>query len=139
MLLDNSPFNRVVTLGQMSLGNSLLRHEAISNNIANVDTPFYKRKMIAFEAELNRVLKREKEIDPPFASTNQRHIPFSTKKHFTSVVPKIYEEFDTNFRNDKNNVDIEKEVSDLVKNNFYFQSVTRSISEHFVRIKSVLA
>ncbi len=139
MLIENSPFNRVVTLGQMALGNNLLRHEAISNNIANVDTPFYKRKMITFESELNRVLEQEKKISPPFHTTNERHIPFETKKHYTSVTSKILEEFDTNFRNDKNNVDIEKEVSDMVKNNLHFEAISKSISDHFVRIKSVLA
>ncbi len=139
MLVDNSSFNRVISLGQMGLSNNLLRHEAISNNIANVDTPFYKRKMITFEAELNRVLESEKRIDPPFKTTDSRHIPFETKKHYSSVNSRIFEEFDTNFRNDKNNVDIEKEVSDMVKNNLHFEAITKSISDHFVRVKSVMA
>ena len=39
---------------------SWLRNEAISNNIANVDTPNYKRQDVAFETELTRALNTTK-------------------------------------------------------------------------------
>jgi len=38
---------------EKSLDAALLRNEAISQNIANVDTPGYKRKTVAFEEYLN--------------------------------------------------------------------------------------
>ena len=39
---------------------SWLRNEAISNNIANVDTPNYKRQDVSFEAELQHALGASK-------------------------------------------------------------------------------
>ena len=35
-----------------------MRNEVISNNIANVNTPNYKRQDVAFEGELSRALSK---------------------------------------------------------------------------------
>ena len=35
------------------------RHQAIANNIANVDTPNYQRATVSFEDELKRSLRSE--------------------------------------------------------------------------------
>ena len=134
-----SRFVRSVNVLQMHMGNAVRRQEAISNNISNVDTPHYKRKMITFESEFNRVLASEKRVPTPFRSTDSRHIPAEVPKHYLSVNSNVLEEFDSNYRNDKNNVDIEKEVGDMVKNSLHYNASATIISRTFARIKSVMA
>ncbi len=135
---ENSPFSRTLSLSQMSLSASTLRHQAVANNIANVDTPHYKRKMITFESELNRVIAMEKETPLPFKVSDARHLPLEEPKHYSEVRANILEEFDSNYRNDKNNVDIEKEISDQVKTSLHYTAVSRILNNHFKRFKSVL-
>jgi flagellar basal-body rod protein FlgB len=53
------------------------RNEVISNNIANVDTPQFKRSNVSFEDELNKALDSS---DLDMKTTDQRHI--STKSDF---------------------------------------------------------
>ncbi|BBM89292.1 flagellar basal body rod protein FlgB [Spirochaetota bacterium] len=139
VFLNHSPYARTVRLSQMSLGTSSLRHQAISNNISNVDTPHYKRKMITFESELNRVIAKEKAPPIPFKITSTRHLPPEDPKHYYDVTSNILEEYDTNYKNDKNNVDIEKEIGDQVKNNLHYGAVTTIMTNSFGRFRSVLA
>ena len=40
---------------------------------------------------------------------------------------------------DKNNVDIEKEIADEVKNTLHYSAVTTAVGNSFKRLKSVLA
>lgn len=130
-------FNKISQLSQNILNVNILRQGAISNNIANVDTPHYKRKAIVFEAELNRVINQKEE--PAFLKTTHiKHFNIKSKKSYLDVKSSVIEEYDTNYRNDKNNVDIEKETSDLVKNSMQYEAVISHINQRFRRLKSVI-
>jgi len=59
---------------EKSLDAALLRNEAISQNIANVDTPGYKRKTVAFEEYLNDARAKIKGI-----RTRPEHIPVGAR------------------------------------------------------------
>ena len=135
---DNSIFSRNLSLNQKALSVSVLRKQVIANNIANVDTPHYKRHMVSFESELNRAIDEANRPGYPTKMKDVRHIPFSSPKDVMTVKPKVHVEFDSNYRNDKNNVDIEKEIADEIKNTLYFSSVTQAVNNSFKRIQSVL-
>ncbi len=122
----------------MLLSNSIVRGEAISDNIANVDTPHYKKKKVSFESELARVLNQKEIQKLSLHTTHPRHISFGEIKDYREVKSRITEEYDTNYRNDKNNVDVEKEISDLTKNYLHFNAIVNSVSQRFTRIKSVI-
>jgi len=102
------------------------RHELISNNLANVDTPGYKRYDIAFEELLKSKLYRK---SIPLTSTNDRHI--NSKKQLSDIKPKIYRENESSHRNDKNNVDIDKEMVEMVKNTLSYNIISEQISTNF--------
>lgn len=134
----HSYFDKVSNVSSMLLGNNMVRGEAIANNIANVDTPHYKRKEVSFESELTRVLKQENTPKDNLLTTHKLHIGFSEARDYRTVESRITEEYDTNYRNDKNNVDIEKEVSDLTKNYMHYNAVVSTVNQRFARIKSVI-
>ena len=54
-LFGSQPIN----LLEKALAGSSLRHKVISNNIANINTPGYKRMEVSFEEELAAVAQRE--------------------------------------------------------------------------------
>ena len=139
-MFNGSFFGEGVNLAQKSLGTSFLRQQVIANNIANVDTPHYKRKTVTFESELNRVL-HERDRFPKYAllTKHKKHFQDSFKKEIGQVFPQVIQEHDTHYRNDKNNVDIEKEMSDLVKNSMHYNAVATKISSYLNKLKSVVA
>ena len=138
MFNDTSRFNRSLDLLSRGLDVVTLRRQTIANNIANVDTPHYKRQFVTFESELNRVIESNDKKPTPTLRTHSRHFQFDAPKNPDQVKAKVQVEYDSNFRNDKNNVDIEKEISDGVKNGLHYQALSSSIRLSFNRIRSVL-
>lgn len=61
---------------EAGLKGSELRHQAISQNIANVDTPNYKSKSVQFKQAL------DEEMSKTVASyrTNEKHLEFSSSQ-----------------------------------------------------------
>lgn len=140
MIGEGSIHNKQIYLATKALGVSVLRSRIMSNNIANVDTPGYKRKTVNFEAELNRVMAKDQLADVYPAKTNDaRHISFYDRKDYKDVEPSVFTEFDTNYRNDKNNVDIDREMTDLTTNSLYYNAVSQALNNSFRRMKTVLA
>ena len=87
---------------------SWLRNEAIANNIANVDTPNYKREDVTFQKELKRALLRS-----PYSSMDEKVKNLSTDR----LQARTYKDYaGYAYRLDGNNVDIETENTILAKN-----------------------
>ena len=109
---------------------SWLRNEAISNNIANVDTPGYKRQDVAFEAELEKALGMNR-----YVSMDEK--VSSIKSNRLKPVPYTdYSEY--SYRLDGNNVDIENENVYLAENQLKYQGLLTSISQEFTNLQSVM-
>lgn len=127
-------FNRTKTV-EKAMDASWLRNEAIAQNIANVDTPGYKRKTVAFEQFLNDA------IDNNGISgfrTDKRHIPIG-RKNVGEVEPEVTEDNSSlSVRLDGNNVDIENEMADMAKNSIKYNVLTQSLSSRFRSMKSVI-
>ena len=109
------------------------RHKAISNNIANADTPNYKRKYVTFRNELKSALGNHNDLEV----TNKRHISIHAS-NLDSVQPKVAREENTSFRNDGNNVSVEHEMAELAKNSLEYRSLVKQISNQFKRLDSVI-
>lgn len=118
-----------------SLSATFLRHEIIANNIANVDTPGFKRLDVTFKEALKEALKKDTFRG---VRTNPRHIPIGPPT-LDKVKPVIYRETDTFFRNDKNNVDIDVEMGELAKNNIVYTALTRLITEKYNSLKTSIS
>jgi len=138
-MVGNSLFEKTMYIAQRSLGADTLRKKVIANNIANVDTPHYKRHTVTFESEMNRALQEERKTRFLLNTTHERHIPGFKVKHFSETAPRVHVEFNTNYRNDKNNVDIEKEISDEVKNSLHYSAMTTAVGNNYRKLRSVMA
>ncbi len=96
-----------------------LRHSAISQNIANADTPYYKRKEVVFEDYLSRVLYNGPDVRAERG--DDKHVHFSTE--IIHIRPTIHAETDSRYRNDYNNVDVDREMSILAKNQLSYNAI----------------
>ncbi len=106
---------------EKALNASLARNDTISQNIANVDTPNYKRKDVAFEQYFADSLNR--------ANMND----------VDDVQPTIIEDnSDNKMRIDGNNVDIDSEMSYLAKNTIKYNALIQLINSNFSKIKNVI-
>ena len=109
-------FDSKFTVLEKSLDAYSIRSRALANNIANVNTPKYKREDIQFEELLSEALD---ENNPKIEGsiTNSKHMEINSIPKIESLEPNFIKEKNTFMKNDKNNVDIEKEHAEFTKNN----------------------
>jgi flagellar basal-body rod protein FlgB len=120
---------------EKALNASLARNDTISQNLANVDTPNYKRKDIAFEQYLNNSLD-ESNLEGKL--TDKRHIPINSKD-IDSIEPTVTEDnSDTSMRIDGNNVDVDSEMAYLAKNTIKYNALVQLINSNFNKTKNVI-
>jgi len=134
----NTDYGKKMNIMEMAMGASLVRRETIADNIANADTPFFKRSEVTFESQLQRAIESEKEPEFPALMTDERHISFDQMIDYKGVKPKVVVEYDSIYRNDKNNVDIDKEMSDANKNAMQYNAMLESYSRNLKLIDYVM-
>jgi len=112
---------------------SWLKNEAISNNLANVNTPGYKRQTVKFESILRDHLNLGSHTK--MRLTNEGHM---TSKGPVGLTPTIEEERSTSFRRDENNVNVDIEMSELAKNQIKYAALTQQLNGQLTRLKTAI-
>ena len=128
-MIHTSAFSYIDILGRAADA-SWLRNEAISNNLANVDTPMYKRQDVSFEAELRKALGNSKYIstDAKVRSVDPAQIrprPFTDYGGYS-------------YRLDGNNVDVDQENVYLAENQLRYQGLMAGIRSEFQNLQAVM-
>jgi flagellar basal-body rod protein FlgB len=123
--------NPIIGVMSRALDASALRQKSISNNIANVDTPNYKATTVSFEEML------QKEFSNSFVGnrSNEKHITIGASGRIPSPVLKTDNAV---LKNNGNGVDLDYEMTEMSKNNLWYQSLTYSINEEFNLLKTVI-
>lgn len=114
------------------------RAEALANNIANVNTPNYKRKDVQFESFLEKAINNNGDSSILGKRTNEKHFKIGMENKLENFQTGIIEEKGTVMRFDGNNIDIEKEKIEQTKNNIRYQFATSKITSDFAAIKSII-
>ena len=113
-----------------------LRHEVISDNLANVNTPNFKRSEVVFEELLAKEIYGDgDEGKLPLGRTHDKHLPVGK---FAPAQARVERDDSTTMRVDNNNVDIDMEMASLAKNQLYYNALAKQLSGHIGRIKSVM-
>ena len=96
-----------------------LRQRAFAQNIANVNTPNYKRLDVSFEDELAKSLKQGSSLE--------------------KIHPQLIEGTpgDTN-RTDGNNVDIDLEMGNLTKNGLLYTAAAQILASRLAMLRSAI-
>lgn len=126
-MFDSNAFNYINLLDKAADA-SWKRNQVIANNIANVDTPGYKRKDVQFESYLASALNGNGSLDERVA-----------KLPLDSLDSTIYtDNAGLSYRMDGNNVDIDTESSYQAQNQIKFTSLLDSMTQEFNRLKAVI-
>jgi len=126
-------FNQTKLL-EKALDAAWLRNEIISHNIANADTPGYKKMGVSFEDELKSAMKAGGFNGK---KTRDKHLDIGSKS-IDEVVPRVYTVDSTMTRRDENNVDIETEMVERAKNEIYYNALIQKISMEFQRLSNII-
>ncbi len=137
MFLNNS-FGKTLDILHRTMDVSMLRHQVSANNIANADTPNFKRSTVNFESELKRALDSEKVKKPKAYLTHPKHIPFDRTQNYREVRPRRVLDYLSQSDNNGNNVNLEEESMLLLQNQLRYNLLTRSVSNQFNRVNIVL-
>ena len=129
-MLSTNAFDYVNVLDKAADA-SWKRETVLANNIANVNTPGYKRKDLDFEGVLKQELGRCK------------HTSLDTKidnLHMDHLNPSVYTDLSNySYRLDGNNVDIDVEEVEYASEQIRYQGITAGINNEFNRMKTVIS
>ncbi|MET3942836.1 flagellar basal-body rod protein FlgB [Paenibacillus sp. PvP094] len=121
-LLNDISFKRL----QGALDASNTRQQTIADNIANADTPYYKRSDVSFE----EILRQQTDGDMPVLKgkvTDSRHFVIGPSSSVPT--PVVTMDHSTSMNNNQNNVDIDKEMSLLAENQLRYNAYIQQVNE----------
>ena len=137
-MFADTTYAKTMTVAKKLLNVYGLRAEVIADNIANVSTPNFKRSDVTFEYQLGRALDSEEYNGLEAKRTDARHFPFNMPMDYREVAPTITVDFDTSYRNDKNKVDIDKEMAEEAKNTLRYQMFTQLFNSQYREIRRMI-
>lgn len=111
---------------EKSLDAAWLRNEVISQNIANADTPGYKRKEVQFEQYLNSEMK------------NSRIQNGQSRLSGESGMKVVEDNSNYSYRLDGNNVDMEREMAQMAMNTLRYNTLIQRVNGQFSKLRNVI-
>lgn len=112
------------TVLSKTLDASAARQRVIANNIANVETPGYKRSEVSFEAQLREVM-----------DSKNRH---EVRKGLKTLVPLRQTDTNSPSRPDGNNVNIDAEIAGLAKTTLTHKSASVLLEAKIAMLRSAI-
>ncbi|MBQ1511186.1 MAG: flagellar basal body rod protein FlgB, partial [Selenomonadaceae bacterium] len=113
-----------------------LRHEVISDNIANVNTPRFKKSNVVFEELLAKEIEPEPTDKVQMVRTHDRHLPVPMHGKAEAA---IQLENDDTMRVDGNNVDVDAEMANLAKNQLYYNALATQLKGYLKGLRDVIS
>ena len=129
--------NRTIEITKLGMDGLMSRQHAIASNIANVMTPGFQRKEVAFESQLAEIIENEDlkdyikgqnsiEYKPPMVDvfTGEVHTyrtptlqekAYLKSNTFEKFNPQVVTDVYSGTNSDGNNVELEREMMDLSK------------------------
>lgn len=128
-MINTNVYDYVNVLGKTADA-AELRNRIIANNLANVNTPGYKRQDVDFELTLSQALgaSRYESVDAKVG-----HLKSAELK------PRVYTDAaNFSYRLDGNNVDVDTENVELASNQIKYNGLIQSINQEFSNLKLVM-
>ncbi|GAV26154.1 flagellar basal-body rod protein FlgB [Carboxydothermus islandicus] len=119
---------------KLGLDAAAKRQQVIAHNIANVNTPGYRKEVVVFEEKVQEFLNT-KNGNFALKTTHPLHL---TAKGNSLPVAEIKRENSTSLRIDQNNVDIETEMIDLAYNQLYYETAVERLKGTLASLEMVI-
>lgn len=108
--------NNIVDLIEAGVRAESLRQKAIANNVANLETPGYRRIDVRFEELLAKHMNSSGDVD------------------LSKIEPEIYRPGQTPVKSNGNNVNFEAEVGQMIKNAIRHKTFVRLLNKKYNQI-----
>lgn len=146
---------RAIEVTKLALDGLMMRQKAISANTANVMTPNYQRKDVAFEDQLQNMIQKDdlknqiKQANSVAISYNansldavQRldvnQLKLLNENVFTNYKPEVVADLSTGNPDTGNNVEIEKEMMNMAKTGTQYSILARLENKMFMELGQVI-
>ena len=146
---------RAMKLSEMALNALNERHNLISVNIANADTPGYQRSDLTFEDQLSQIIKQDDankqmklmdmglQYTPNSLSMDQTVNSAGqdinvNENPFDKFNPRVFTDDSPAEKADGNNVNIEKEMAELSKNGTKFTVIAELQSRAYKKFEEII-
>ena len=152
--------SRTMEISHLGMNGLMDRQQALASNIANVMTPDYQRKEVAFESQLSEIIEKENlkdyikgqnsiEYRPPNVDVftgevhQYRTLSLQEKAYLKS---NVYEDFKPQYvtdvysgsNSDGNNVELEREMMDLSKTGTKYLVLSNLLRREYSNISTVI-
>ncbi|WP_284639027.1 flagellar basal body rod protein FlgB [Paenibacillus silviterrae] len=117
---------------ERSLDAATLRQKVIADNVANIDTPYFKRSEVKFEELL------QQELQGPAVQgyrTDPRHFEIGKPAR---PMPQVIQDNSTAINNNLNNVDIDYEMSLMAKNQLRYNVMVQQVNGELKKLRTVI-
>ncbi|AEI44347.1 flagellar basal body rod protein FlgB [Paenibacillus mucilaginosus] len=128
-ILNKPGFN----LLERSLDAAALRQKVIADNVANVDTPNFKRSDVRFEELLQQEMNGGGLVG---RRTNAKHIPIGQAS--SAGTPQIVQDSQTMMNNNLNNVDIDYEMALMAKNQLRYNVMVQQVNGEIKKLRTAI-
>ena len=131
-MLQTNAYNYINVLDK-ALDASNLRETVISNNMANINTPGYKRREVDFESLLRQELDNIKwnSLDEKMNDVQLSHL--NAGVHFDMQA------YGYDYRLDGTNVDVDVENTELASEQLRYQLIADSVTQEFSRLQKAMS
>jgi len=123
-----------------ALNSRATRQKMISSNIANIDTPLYRPRDIAFEQALSSEAKKtfnlEKDDELKLARTSNKHLQGELE---SPQKPTIFFRDGHGARNDGNSVDLDVETTEMSKNYIMYKALVSGLRKESNIFRAVVS
>jgi flagellar basal-body rod protein FlgB len=112
----------------------LKRQNVVMSNMANIGTPNYKVRTLEFEQQLQNALGLG--MNGRVTRTSGQHMPSTfDPKNFG---PEWTKEFKPRLVHGEDNVDLDKEMAKMAKNNMLYNTLAQVIKGNFMGLKKII-
>ncbi len=108
--------NNIVDLIEASIKAESLRQKANANNVANLQTPGYRRSDVKFKELLAKELETPGGVD------------------LSEIEAQIYQPKDTKVKSDGNDVSMEVEIGEMIKNSLRYKTYIRLLQKKYQQL-----
>jgi flagellar basal-body rod protein FlgB len=115
--LQMSKTNSIIAIIEAGIKAEALRQKAIANNVANLETPGYRRIDVKFEELLAKSLDSSGSVD------------------LSKLEPQIYRPRQTPVKSNGNDVTLENEVGAMIKNSLRYTTFIRLLNKKYKAIE----
>ncbi len=152
--------SRTIEITKLGMNGLMERQQAISSNIANVMTPGFQRKEVAFESQLAEIIEKEDlkdyikgqnsiEYKPPmvdvftgdihtYRTPTQQEKAYLQSNTYSEFKPQYVTDVYSGSNPDGNNVELEREMMDLSKTGTRYLVLSNLQRRQFSELSSVI-